>query len=252
MEPLNTIRPGYPAALPPAMSVSQRSPTTSGRRAPACSAAWRNISGPGLPATRSGDRPTAAATTDTREPLPGSSPRGDGIVRSGLVAAHSAPSRTATAASASCSHPIPGPKPCTTAATAVDSAGHTGRSPTDEISAANAEVPTTMTLLPEGRRSRSNTATVCAEVRTSSGSAGTPRSESSAATSVALRDALFVTKTGGTPAARSDSMASGACRIGSPNRYTTPSRSRRAESWRAVNRSGSLHNHVVSSAIQTA
>jgi hypothetical protein len=56
------------------------------------------MAGSGLPVT-SGVWPVTVLTTFTIEPLPGSGPRGEGIVASVLVATCRAPFRTATTAS---------------------------------------------------------------------------------------------------------------------------------------------------------
>src|SRR5262249_57140187 len=121
----------YPARTAPAMSVSRRSPTTSGRPAPAREAAVVKSAGAGLPTIESGWRSSAVASTATSDPLPGNGPRGDGSVRSAFVAIHEAPARIATQPSASCAQPTSGEYPCTTAAGSAD-ASATGVRPTAE------------------------------------------------------------------------------------------------------------------------
>jgi hypothetical protein len=66
------------------------------------------MAGSGFPVT-SGVRPVTARTTPTIAPLPGSGPRGDGIVASVLVATCSAPLRIATIASDSWAQPTSRP-----------------------------------------------------------------------------------------------------------------------------------------------
>ena len=66
-----------PAHVPASMSVSSRSPTTSGARAPTRSTDSRMSGANGLPAT-TGARPVAAETAATRVPLPGAIPSGGG------------------------------------------------------------------------------------------------------------------------------------------------------------------------------
>jgi hypothetical protein len=90
------------------MSVSSR-PTASGRCDFDSDAAVSKSAGAGLPTTTSGSRFSAVRSTDTREPLPGSGPRGLGRVRSVFVAIHSAPARTASDASARIFQPTSGP-----------------------------------------------------------------------------------------------------------------------------------------------
>ncbi len=82
------------------MSVSSRSPTTSGRRAPERATASECSGGSGLPAT-TGFVPVAVTMTCTRDPLPGWMPRAVGSVASTLEATYQAPARTASPASAS-------------------------------------------------------------------------------------------------------------------------------------------------------
>ena len=90
------------------MSVSSRSPTTSGVRAPVRRTHSACMAGSGLPVI-SGACPVTALTTPTIAPLPGSGPRGEGMVASALVATCRAPLRTATTASASCAQPTSRP-----------------------------------------------------------------------------------------------------------------------------------------------
>ena len=82
------------------MSVSSRSPTTSGCRAPLRATASACSGGSGFPAI-SGARPVAVAITWTRAPLPGCRPRGVGSVASAFEATNSAPAATASPPSAS-------------------------------------------------------------------------------------------------------------------------------------------------------
>ncbi len=76
------------------MSVSSRSPMTSGRRAPVRSTVSRCMGVSGLPATW-GVPPVAVRTTSTRAPLPGAMPRSLGMVRSVLEANQGTPRWTA-------------------------------------------------------------------------------------------------------------------------------------------------------------
>jgi hypothetical protein len=195
------------------MSVSSRSPTVSGRRAPDSEAAVSNSAGAGLPTTTSGSRSSAVRSTATSEPLPGNGPRGLGSVRSVLVAIHRAPARTASAASARIAQPTSGPYPCTTA-TGPSANPSTGVSPASRTSARSASAPTTSTGEPAGSSRASMVADAPAEVRTSPTVAGTPMPESSAATSAARREALFVAYATATPSARNRSTASEAPAIG--------------------------------------
>ena len=135
------------------MSVSSRSPTTIGSRAPLRCTDSRCIAGSGLPVT-CGSAPVAARTTPTSAPLPGSDPRTDGIVRSRFVATHQAPRRTATAASASSRQPTSAPYPCTTAA-GSSSALATTLKPRAAASRCSPSPPTTSTGAPAGSRSAS-------------------------------------------------------------------------------------------------
>ncbi len=82
------------------MSVSSRSPTTSGRRAPVRATASACKGGSGFPAI-SGARPVAVAITWMRDPLPGCLPRGVGSVESAFEAMNRAPAATARPPSAS-------------------------------------------------------------------------------------------------------------------------------------------------------
>ena len=75
--PVSTSRLAAPTRFAPSMSVSSRSPTTSGRREPSRSTDSRCSVVSGLPATI-GRHPLASATTPTRAPLPGAGPRGRG------------------------------------------------------------------------------------------------------------------------------------------------------------------------------
>ena len=90
------------------MSVSSRSPTTIGRRAPLRCTDSRCMAGSGLPVAV-GVTPVVARTTPTSAPLPGSGPRADGTVESRLVATYQAPRRIATVASARSLQPTFGP-----------------------------------------------------------------------------------------------------------------------------------------------
>jgi hypothetical protein len=90
----------------------------------------------------------------------------------------------------------------------------TGASPTSRTSARSASAPTTSTGAPAGNRSASSVADAPAEVSTSPGVAATPIPDSSAATSAARREALFVANATGVPSARSRSTVSAAPGIG--------------------------------------
>ena len=72
------------------MSVSRRSPITSGCRAPVRMTDSRCSGGCGLPAT-TGALPVANSMTLSSDPLPGAVPCACGIVESALVATNSAP-----------------------------------------------------------------------------------------------------------------------------------------------------------------
>ena len=98
--PVSTSRLWQPTARAPSMSVSRRSPTTIGVRAPDRSTLSRCMVGSGLPVD-TGTTPVAWRSAATSEPLPGSGPRGDGTVGSRLVATQSAPRLIAIAPSAS-------------------------------------------------------------------------------------------------------------------------------------------------------
>lgn len=101
------------------MSVSSRSPTTSGRSAPVRSTVSRCMGGNGLPAT-CGVAPVAILTTSTAAPLPGAMPRPLGMVRSVFEANHGTPRATAYAASANRPQGMSGPPyPCATASRLV-------------------------------------------------------------------------------------------------------------------------------------
>src|SRR5262249_19694987 len=147
-------------------------------------------------------------------PLPGSGPRGEGMVASALVAIHRAPARIATQASASSAQPTAGPYPCTTA-TGRAAASVTTRSPTARTSSLSAAAPTTSTGDAGGGSAASTPAAARADVTISSGSAGTPISVSSSATSAGVRDALFVAKAIDTPARTVAVTAAGAPATGS-------------------------------------
>ena len=100
LTPVSTIRLGRSAALAPAMSVSRRSPTTSGSSK--CAACQRISHQARAPACRppAARRRWRLAVRRPSTPFPGSSPRSVGSVRSTLAATHSAPARIASAASA--------------------------------------------------------------------------------------------------------------------------------------------------------
>ncbi len=98
--PVSTSRDGVPERTAEAMSVSSRSPTISGERAPARRTDSSCSARSGLPATR-GTAPVAVRSIATSEPLPGSRPRSVGTEASVLLATHSAPAWIASAASAS-------------------------------------------------------------------------------------------------------------------------------------------------------
>ena len=98
--PVSTSSVAMPAARPPWMSVSSRSPTTSGAVAPTRRAAVCISAGAGLPATWGSSR-VAVRRTATSAPLPGTGPRSLGRVGSTLHATQTAPARSATQASAS-------------------------------------------------------------------------------------------------------------------------------------------------------
>ena len=151
------------------MSVSRRSPTTSGADAPTRRAAVCISAGAGLPATCGSSR-VAVRRTATSDPLPGSGPRSLGSVGSTLHATHTAPARNAMHASASVAYRSWGSRPWTTAV--APAAVSVGVSPTAEISATSAAVPTTSTFAPSGSCSASSAAAAWELVATSSASAG--------------------------------------------------------------------------------
>src|SRR5882762_8229480 len=96
-----------PTALAPSISVSNRSPTTNGLRAPDRSTVSRCIVGSGFPVD-TGVAPVAWRRAATNDPLPGNGPRGDGTVASRLVAIHGKPRRIATAPSANIRQSVSG------------------------------------------------------------------------------------------------------------------------------------------------
>ena len=98
--PVSTSRLSTPARVAASMSVSSRSPTISGRRAPVRRIDSRWSGGSGLPAI-TGSTPVAVAMTRLMAPFPGYSPRPVGIVVSPLAATNQAPCRTASAPSQS-------------------------------------------------------------------------------------------------------------------------------------------------------
>ena len=118
---------GQPTRVAPSMSVSSRSPTTMGARAPERSTLSACMLGSGLPVA-AGVLPVALRSAATSDPLPGSAPRVDGTVASRLVASQNAPCVIATIASARCRQVMSGKNPCTTAA-GRSSALVTGRRP---------------------------------------------------------------------------------------------------------------------------
>ena len=95
---MNTSRLAAPARTPPSMSVSSRSPTTSGCRAPVRATASACSGGSGLPAT-TGCCPVEATITWHSAPLPGCRPRPVGMVASAFEATYQAPAATASAPS---------------------------------------------------------------------------------------------------------------------------------------------------------
>ena len=98
------------------MSVSSRSPTTSGRRAPVRRTASRWIGGSGLPAT-TGRRPVADRIASTRRPVARARcPVASGWWDRCWTPPRGCPVATAYAPSASSRHPTSGWKPDTTAA----------------------------------------------------------------------------------------------------------------------------------------
>ena len=162
--PVRTSAVSKPALVPPRMSVSSRSPTTSGRSTPWWRAAVVNSGASGFPAT-SGTRPVAAPTAATSVPLPGAIPRACGIERSVLVATQSAPRPTANAASARSFHPSEGSKPWITAS-GVSSAEETICRPAASTAAASVALPVTRTLAPGSTLEASSSAPAWAEPKT--------------------------------------------------------------------------------------
>ncbi len=192
LTPVSTIRLGSPAATAPAMSVSSRSPTTSGvAKVPRLNASFISV-GWGLPAT-SGFCWVATCNAATIEPLPGSNPRSEGSVRSTLAA-------TQQRSGADGQRGLGQVRPRGVRRvplhhrdrTLVERAG-TGRSPTLDTSPASASVPTTRTAESGGTWAANKCAALCALVTTSSEAAANPRSRKCSATCSGARDALLVT-----------------------------------------------------------
>src|SRR5699024_5246530 len=227
--PLNTSSESIPASCAPAISVSNRSPTTNGRCQPAEVAASNSEAACGLPATV-GCTPVAVRNTAAIAPLPGNSPRSLGSVASVLHTNHHAPSRTATHASASSRQPVSGSCPCTTAATPC-AACRTGRRPTSPTIPARASVPSTSTFAAGANRCASNCAAAYELVYTSCVSAAKPAFRSLATTSSAVRAALLVTNRTTSPRSRTRATAAGAPSITSAPRYNVPSRSSNRPSY---------------------
>ena len=181
-----------PAAVAPAMSVSRRSPTTSGRPARYRRAVCSSSATPGLPATTSGSRPTTRLSSATKEPFPGAMPREVGTVRSVLAATHGIPRSSAYAPSASIRQSSSGVQPCTTAC-GSSRADVTGVRPCASRASVRPRPPTTRTGDATGSMARRQAAAACALVTMSSVPASIPILFSARATCSGVRAALFVT-----------------------------------------------------------
>src|SRR5215472_578328 len=142
--PVRTSRLSAPARWAASMSVSSRSPTTSGFLALVRMTDSRCRGGSGLPAI-SGVVPVACAMTWSSEPLPGWVPRGPGRVLSALVPTKRAPARTARPPSARLPYPMPGPHPWTTAS-GLSAAVETGLRPRSLTASLSAVLPITRTF----------------------------------------------------------------------------------------------------------
>ncbi len=112
--PVSTSRLSRPALWAPSMSVSSRSPITSGRSPPTRRTVSSNSGVSGLPAT-TGSLPEKLATACTRTPLPGPRPFRVGTVKSVFEANHGSPCLTRIAPSVTVRHDRSGLYPETTA-----------------------------------------------------------------------------------------------------------------------------------------
>ncbi len=222
-----------PERFAPRMSVSSRSPMTSGCCAPNRATAASKMARSGLPATI-GRRPTAVCTAETSVPLPGAVPRACGIVQSVFVATHGMSSRggaarSANAASARSVQATCGANPWITAA-GESSAERVIRNPARSSSLVSPSPPTTRISEPAGTSSASSLTAACGDETTSSGTTVSPSSFRCAATDAVVREALFVRYPTRMPDCCAALIASTACGIGPAPAYTTPSRSARIRS----------------------
>ena len=188
------------------MSVSSRSPTTSGRRAPVRRTHSACMAGSGLPVT-SGRWPVIALTTPTIAPLPGQRPARRRDRRVG-VGGH------VPRAVADGDDRLGELGPADLAAVALDDRGRLVLGALDDGEPGRPRArPRRRGRRRAGRgrrRPNSSATTVAAAwelVMTSAGSAGTPSSVRCAATSSGVRAALLVTKPSRMPSARAAASA---------------------------------------------